>query len=922
MLSNTSLFQFSWIFLPLLIFTAVSTGEEFRDEEQKNEEAPFYRDLSQPELYSAEELQFHLSLANIHATQYNYANALREYDYILQLDPGNLEAESGKAQVYIDYARYDAKNQRPAISSGWFAKALALDPSRRMELLLEYAAQLTESGRAADAVPLYREYLSYSPSKADQEQAQAGLEHALSDIKQQEEKKLKQDEGHKLKIQSEQELKDLQEKKEKDKAQAASKKAYDEAIGLEKKFEIFKAKKAYWQSVQLAPDNKDYVQAYAWFLSKFGFKEEAVEYLYRTLELTEGTREIYRTIGWGLKSLGLLKESLAFFAALYPLECAYSMHDAYELIGLLQRREIATRFQELEEARSLAGNTFEETKQLFEAYAYFDAIDKAWPLLQIIKRTHPESYYHPYLFANTLFRAREFPGAAIEYIQLILKRPESSFLYFSLGQAYEEMEMMCEAAWAYEVALGLEEHPVVQRALARIYAMTGSEIEAMALSESINSEESGFLTKELSEAEVSFWSGDYATAANSYSSVLDDYNYNQEALWGLWRSNLHWGGRKYRRLAYRRWPTVHFTEPYQELLVPYMIPSGVGTDFNVFSNRDQFCVFYAGLRGSEYLFENSRLSVNYYYTRYQQAHYNVINRNSILFRFDKYFTEKFETHCWVIGNFYDHIQKIIHNLPTVNATTIPSEAPPDTIPVADATAQPSIKTPTFYKASCNYYLDAVMRPKENIAFTLAYQYYDIIDTEPPFGNPIYNYSYQVGAVALNIRTHDYSASLAWSLGERFYIYGKVLYGRYSDGNNKQMRSFRMNYTFRGLPRFDISYDYFFLNFTNKATVYPQYILTNSAYYDPKNFEVHVLTLRAQQDLSENVLVGAEAGFQYFPKGPCFGGFGHAFTRVKMGDRFSADFDLRYYWQNKSIVRTGFTGKYYAQTASCTLNYFF
>lgn len=64
------------------------------------------------------------------------------------------------AAPLVESARAAARANRNAESAELFRQSLEQEPGRRPELLAEYADQLTYSGRAAQAVPLYRELLA------------------------------------------------------------------------------------------------------------------------------------------------------------------------------------------------------------------------------------------------------------------------------------------------------------------------------------------------------------------------------------------------------------------------------------------------------------------------------------------------------------------------------------------------------------------------------------------------------------------------------------------------------------------------------------------------------------------------------------------------------------------------------------------
>lgn len=66
----------------------------------------------------------------------------------------------------VEQARVAAAADRNRDAADLFARAIAAEPSRRSEWLREYADQLTYSGRARQAVPLYRELLGH-PARPD-----------------------------------------------------------------------------------------------------------------------------------------------------------------------------------------------------------------------------------------------------------------------------------------------------------------------------------------------------------------------------------------------------------------------------------------------------------------------------------------------------------------------------------------------------------------------------------------------------------------------------------------------------------------------------------------------------------------------------------------------------------------------------------
>ena len=90
-----------------------------------------------------------------------------------------LAQQGPSANALVEQARVAAQRDQNANSADLFARVIAQDPSRRRELLAEYADQLTYSKRPAQAVPIYEEILQDPRSSEERERAQKGLGLAL-----------------------------------------------------------------------------------------------------------------------------------------------------------------------------------------------------------------------------------------------------------------------------------------------------------------------------------------------------------------------------------------------------------------------------------------------------------------------------------------------------------------------------------------------------------------------------------------------------------------------------------------------------------------------------------------------------------------------------------------------------------------------
>jgi tetratricopeptide (TPR) repeat protein len=89
-------------------------------------------------------------------------------------------AEPFGALVSLEAARDAARNDHHQESIALFRQAMTLAPERRAEWLPELADQLTWSGRAEEAVPLYREALANAKTPEEQRRARLSLALALS----------------------------------------------------------------------------------------------------------------------------------------------------------------------------------------------------------------------------------------------------------------------------------------------------------------------------------------------------------------------------------------------------------------------------------------------------------------------------------------------------------------------------------------------------------------------------------------------------------------------------------------------------------------------------------------------------------------------------------------------------------------------
>ncbi len=118
----------------------------------------------------------------------------------------------------------------------------------------------------------------------------------------------------------------------------------------------------------------------------------------------------------------------------------------------------------------------------------------------------------------------------------------------------------------------------------------------------------------------------------------------------------------------------------------------------------------------------------------------------------------------------------------------------------------------------------------------------------------------------------------------------------------------------------MSYDYFYLDFAHAAHLFTECKAIESAYYDPKNFEVNTFTLRSEYPFTSSLLLGVESSLLYFPKCHNIGNSFFVYFNYQLNCQLSCRFDFRYFHQNCSVLRTGLGPSYEAKNATFLINY--
>ena len=141
----------------------------------------FYRlVLAQPDLKDGDRWAVKRSLA----LAYEWSDKLREAAHAYEELIARFPAETPLQRHYlIVRARTAARSDRNREAADLLAKAIALEPDRRLELLKDYADKLTYAGEARRAIPLYGELLAQDRSGPATPPAAAGGTQALPSVR-------------------------------------------------------------------------------------------------------------------------------------------------------------------------------------------------------------------------------------------------------------------------------------------------------------------------------------------------------------------------------------------------------------------------------------------------------------------------------------------------------------------------------------------------------------------------------------------------------------------------------------------------------------------------------------------------------------------------------------------------------------------
>jgi len=646
----------------------------------------------------------------------------------------------------------------------------------------------------------------------------------------------------------------------------------------EDRLELYAAREAFREAVQVAPDNRGYAEHRAWFLLTHGYPEEAAASFEEMIASFGPTADLFKGLGWSLKLIGRLEQSLAAYRRVYPLQKDTDFPGAFAALGVLIHEENAKRIAAVRARIAAEGPAVALRQSLMDLLLDQGELAEALEIAEGILSERPDDSLLRLRYARAL-RWKGQPGtSAAEYERLLVAFPDNVPLQIERLTILKELGRN-----AADEALRLQAREAGLRdalALSRLSGVlaAGRPAEALASANRIVPSGPDRLLGLLAQAQASLLSGDRAAASAIYRAVIRDYPYNQEALWGLLQITVASGQRSEAGVVLSRWrdavPDDRF-RAQEALLALYAAPAVTG-HFSWLANSSGFSRWDAGLSGA--MFPALRLSVT-------------------AAGFESFFSRS--------------------GLDTLQRTTAE-------VDVKAGAAEGRILLSGSVKGErwqdnnddLNGRLGIVWHVKRNTTLSVGWGRISIVDSEPPFGNGLYNHVVSYGAAALGVQSSESEVHLLWDPSPRVNLAVLASSGSYSDGNLKSSLVLEAGWLVATQPRLRLVYDYSYLDFRDPAPIYTNGTFSESAYWDPRAAVNHTLRLELAHHLSKRLVVECQGALSYAPSVSGWSELLMASLQWGISSRGTFRLDARGFNQDHGIERSGERGGSY-QAANIT-----
>ena len=660
---------------------------------------------------------------------------------------------------------------------------------------------------------------------------------------------------------------------------------FKQGLDDERQLRIYEARERYIAALAEAPSNEGFLSHYAWFLTRYGFSEEAADVFSRLMPLADDTDKaaLYLGLAWNRQVLGQLEASLEMYKKRFPIT-AMDMPSAFEQIRWHLYEENQLKIKRLKNDIASETDALTHQRALMEVYLDQGALASAIALADNLRDRGELDLTTHLLLARALFWSGELDRATHEYAALNDRSAENAFLHIEWADVLVADERLPEAQALLEKSLALYPQAAAgRRKLAEVLARQDNDRRAIAMAETIPIEGSDRLTGWLARARARHFSGTIQTAQPIYAQILQEYPLHPDALWGMTETSIYTGRYAEARRTLHQWqnaladPRMNVQQKrFQQYTAPNM--SGIA---DYYSNSSEFSRTDMGLESGWSIGDDWRLTAGYRFSGFFQSGFEDIFRNTFHLGAWKWVSERLQLTTGLTGNFYDNDHNALNG-----------------------------------KLGLTYQ----MTPKLSIQPLL--RHVDVIDTTGPFENMAYSHTVTIGSVGMHITADEYGLRLDYLPLPRLSFAGDYRYADYSDDNQKNYFNGEAGYRLSLQPDWRIAYTYFFLDYRDPAPLYRENDQVESAYYDPINFETHALRLVFRHDNGERWFYGSEGALSYIPKSDGIGTYLSAFVAWRVKENLIVRLDARGFYQNQGVDRMGTTGYFWANNVMFKIDYRF
>lgn len=669
---------------------------------------------------------------------------------------------------------------------------------------------------------------------------------------------------------------------------SANIRAYDifkQGLELEQKLLIFKARDKFIDAIKIDTENKGYLTHYGWFLQHHRFYEEATIVFRKLLPLTDDKKSVYAGLAWSLKSIGRAEDSLKAYKNIVQINLPnQSWHKTFEEITQRLSDEKVQKIKILKLKISKTSDPLDLQKELFNAYSDHGELDNAIEMAEKIRLAEKLNNRIMLQFARILFWHGKKSHAEAEYKRLITSSPNSAFLYFELANILDSEGKLTEAKEALEKSLALYPHAAVtKKKLAEVTAQLGSDREAVKIAYSIVPKKSSRLIGLMARARAFHFSGQLESAQTAYQKVLDEYPSNRDALWGMTETSIYTGRYKNAHMAIEKWERTapDQTLPEQKKRLALFTAPTVKLQTEYYNNSANFTRKNYGAEFGFYTKTYIYLNAGYMSSKFSQNEFKDVSRDSIFMQAEKQISERLQAAGRFAINKYDN-----------------------------------------QNTNFNGRLSILFKQSKKLTSKFSYRHFDIVDTVLPFNNTIYSYVVTIGSVGLDIQSNDYQFYLLYNPLQKLSLSGEFIHGDYSTGNQRRSLVLEAGYQMLDKPYLRAIYNYFYLDFKDPAELFTEGSKTESAYWDPIDFDTHTLRLEFKRNHNIQISYGADVGLSYIPKSGGVAKAAFLFASYRFMEKLSLRLDARWFNQDKGINRFGKGGGFRANNYNMTFQYRF